>query len=765
MNQNIGISYEATGQDKIISAFEQMARGLDSFMTKIERIDSVLNRVGALFDRLAGKAQHVDAAFGRMAGMERTATTLKGVSRDAAALNAELQATNSLTSKMAAGLNAAVGSVQRFGAAMKQAAVGGPGMPGGPGGPPVGPGSRGRGDAVTPWGMGAYGFMGRWWLAYRGTQAARQGFTDIGMAGAREPLLDPMKDLAAVGFTSKQRTQAEILGQQHIAKYPAIGTLPDYLSAMAEAGSATNVNDPKYRGRGVEQLSRAALAGMKMSAVSQLDPQTGTKLLMSAVHSQLMQMPESQRKVYEGEKYGELAESTAAKIAKIIKVSQIWGTDVKHGLSYALPSALDKGWSLDTLLGYLGTMRTAGYTGQKAGRGLRAIMEAETGKIANLAIAANQGPSGLGWKDYQAASSTDQKKIHGEVLSRIKQRMQTDPFSLFQDMGKWIDVAESRGIDPVQHLKLSRDWVGQMRLTGKGGFVEEWRKSSDDVRRTRDMREPDAALADIQQDPGYLKTRLGNAWTALEQSFGRNHALVTMVDSWVSVMNEITEWNNAGGKIELPAALEKLKDFSVHGVIGGLYDTVNNLLSPLERAVGLLGPNERPATFEETLATVSSLPSKIAEAGKTVGELFGHVERGLSSISNAANGAMNFITGIEQKIDSILPKWVKNQFTPQPKTALPEQVMPNAALPERVMPAPEQSARTVPQMDAEFQLQSYNGGQGLTDAIMQLVSVLGQSEQQPVPQVKVFVGDREIRDIVQEAIADHQMSKRAYMGV
>jgi len=576
MNQQIGITYAVHGAEQVISTYQQMGQALSSFHMK-----------------LTDMGRSLTTFHQRLSMFGRDTPGLKSAVRDLNVMNRELRDTSRVAEKATRELREATIAASRFGKAGRAAMAGGGVMP-----VPTGDGPHGGGRAASQAGLSPFGFMGRYIVgSYAGYGAARM-VKDIGFGAARKDIVEPLKDLGAIGFDAGQRKATEVMGQQFLRGVWSAGDIKDYLGAVAEVGSAMNVNDPSFKGKGLQELNKMAQYAATMGSVSQMKTPEASKLLMSTVHSQLFQMPDKTRKQYESGEIpmSRLAESTAGKISQIIKESSIWGKDVSLGLQYALPSALAKGWKLDTILAVLGTGKTAGYPGQKLGRGVRAILEGETGKIGALAMAGAED-STL-WEKYKGLKGGEQKDLRGKLAVKIGKQIGEDPWSLFAKMGQWLDKAEARGIDPVQTLGLSKEWVGQMRLMSKPGFIEKGRSAEQSLKGTTGMDQARKYQADVQKDPGYMTTRLENSWTAVKQSMARGTPLGGMVEGLLDTLDMITDMNSSASKFNYKTFATEMKDFGVHGVLFGWAQILSNMTIGMGQAAGVLSDAAKAPEIE-----------------------------------------------------------------------------------------------------------------------------------------------------------------------
>lgn len=667
MDQTIGIQYQATGADRVI----QETQRIESALTRLQnRMASFANKAmgeavgaGSWLGKLTSQAGAIGGPV-NMAGASRIADNLKSV-----ASNAERgeSAIRSLTGALRAYARE-LRSLPPFPARSLPPRGGGPAGPGGPLPPAsgaAGSGARG-GRAASQMGLSPYGFMGRWWGAYMGAHAAGRFAKDTALGGARADLMPGLRDLGMVGFDRAQRMQTENTGFKFLRGMYSGGDIKQYMGAVAEAASAFDVNSQMFAGKGVEALNKLAQTSMYLGASSQMGAVGASKLLMNTIHAQMAQMPLAQREKYQSGQLSvaDLGEKTGGKIAKIIQSASIWGTDVANSMAYALPSALAKGWDMDTLLALVGAARTAGHKAPKIGRGLKSMIEGETGKVAGLAIAGAEDPTM--WQQYNALPSAQRKQYKAELTNTMDQLLRQDPVKYFERVGKWIKVAESRGINLVQQLGFSKEWIGLTRLFGEESFLQQVRQQKAGLAKANSMAEVKGFVGDIQQDPGWISTRAGNTWKEITSGMASNTPLGGMVESWLELGSMIADWNRGASKFNWGTALGELKDFGVHGLIGGLAQTTADIASSLAQRFGILDQGEQFTGFEERLSQIEAFPGKVQGYLQSmvdrVGNWFTELDATIASKIEAAKGAISAVDprnwNLKGAADSALDLWM-----------------------------------------------------------------------------------------------------------
>ncbi len=745
MNQNIGIVYSVAGAEKVIQSCEQIGRGLNNFLTQLGRVNRAMARFERTSDTFTTRLSSIRRSLGSFSGTKMRRgfdDTTSSVSR----LNATLKRTERLARGVAVQLRRASAVPPMRGGGVAAAGV----MPLGPG---VGISRR----AQSQWGLSPYGFMGRWWGAYMGAHAGARFARNTMLGGARESMVDPLRDLTNVSLNKQARAYTEKEGFKFLQKYYAGGGIEDYLSAAAEVGSALDVN--KIGVRALNRLTRtSALLGMG----TQMSGEEATKLLMGTVHAQLAQMPKARSEAYLSGKadIGALGEKTAGKLYKIIQVASIWGKDVQNALAYALPTALEKGWKIDDLLGIVGTMKTAGHKAPKIGRFLKAFVEGETGKHAKLAIADDPEK----WARYKSLRGEARQEMLAKETTRMDQWLKRDPWGYFQRVGELAAAAEARGQNLVQQMGLSKQWVGQTRLLTKPSFIERARDQAQQVRGAEGLKELRRNLADVQTDSGYWSRRFGNTWKDIQSGMSAKSPIGGILDRNLAAMQMFADWNR-GGKWNYADVLGTGKDFLLHGLIGGISQEAANAYSDVGKALGLLDKRAKPVNFEEQILRLNRIPDRI------YGSVREMVNTSTRAAENAVTDALQTVKNAPYKLwgaikrgaAGMLPQFLDASQVPyRPGRDLvwgnQGPVMPDNVVPIR----PDVQNPPQPAVPPEPPSLSDQGA-NLSEAIMALVGALG-SQNNAAPQVKVMIGDREIRDLVVETLADQGTENRAPWG-
>jgi hypothetical protein len=714
MNQEIGITLKVHG----VSAVEA------SFL----RIDSLID---GLSSKLAGLGRHGNV-------LDKFTTSLSGLGKsgtEVTALARGIDKTTTSLEKGAATLDRYTESLKRYG--QVAASLPAPNLGKGAGSgyaptqaPGVGPGGdRMDRRAAAQTGHLPLQFLGTYWGAGAAYNTTKSGIENIGLGYSREKLLKPHENLMAVNMDANQRRQSEEWARGFARKVYAGGnTTEKSLDALSEVLSAAGPDDKKWRS--MQDAQKATEAGLMYGIVSQQGSSQALKQLMSATHAQYFALPDNERLKYEtgAKSFGGLIEQTGAKLAKIVQISSTWGPDTARFLQYGLVSALDKGMNLDQILAIAGTTKTAGIPGQKAGRGLKTILEGEIGKFAALSFAGDEDPTA--WTKYQGLDQKQREALRSKRQFELVDQIRENPFGFLDNLNKWLHTAESRKIDIMRSgINLSKDWVNYERLLVRPGTVEASRAAEKELAGTNDMRDVRRRIQSMQEgEKGYSHHRLSNAIDAVTQSWAANTPGKGVVDVLSQGLYRMSDLGKDGKGIN-PFDLEK-----------EMQKVQQDVALSLIQSMGFMKGGDKRIRIDDLDKALYDVPSVINEAiGSWTGKLRGFVDHVKGNIGRDWNN---------------LKEGVGNLFTPKHPYGDSSQI-PGGADTSGVE-GTERLPRggSVPQGGSDLELQ------GAAAQVLALASGGQAQGQGSAPNIRVFIGDREIRDIVVEAMDERRMENR-----
>lgn len=460
MNQHIGLSYAVSGQEQIINAFAQIFRAGTHAINKLDAMQIKLQSVASGLTQLIGPVQNVARIFGEMNGTAAAAKTQVG------------------------GLAASMGALKREASGFKMPKIVMPQMASMGGDArdsamPVG----GRAAAQGLFGsLGAAGFMMRYQAYMAAARAAKFGLVDVGMGRTRVGIDEALGELSAVGFDKIQKNQTEIAGRKYSERFPNV-TTEEYVKGMSQTASAFDVNR-----LGVTTLERLNEAALMMGKLGKMNPEAAGEFQSKLLNQYLAaQDKATYRAITEGGKanvrgFGNvdlagMSEKMMAMVAKSMEISNIWGKGAMDFMSYAGPIMSQNKWDPSTMLAFAGTLVDAGFKGAKSGRAMQDLFLRMPENFAKLEMlqagTLKQGAKGV-YKEMQEAEAKAR-------AARVRKLMTDDkkfiPY-MQQLMPQAMALAQKAGQDPKYSTSLVKDFgfskyfLPQIMAMSSEGFFE-----------------------------------------------------------------------------------------------------------------------------------------------------------------------------------------------------------------------------------------------------------------------------------------------------
>lgn len=735
MQQQIGIELSVTGQQQVTSTLQQLELTLSQMTSRIHAFTNAWANMAAV-------------TSGGMS-IQRIAQQFSGIGREAATAAPEVrklsEALRSVKPPVGVGALGNVANRQTSGVPAASGASTRTASGGGLGG------AFNRFSADSPFsGIGAPMFMLRFMAWHQAFRMGMSGVKDVLLGGARQELTEPLRDLGAIGFNKNQLRTTEGSANQFVRGFWTGGGSKDYLKAAAQAGSAFDVNDPKYFKNsdiGIEQLNRITQQSMVLGAGGQMQADKAAKLLSSAIHSQLTFMPKEEREAYESgeKKVADLGEKTATKMAQIIKLSAIWGTDIANVMSYSMATALQKGWKMDDILAVAGGLVTAGQKGSKIGRGLKHILEAEPGSIANLMIAGGSDDIYAKWNSMKPA---DQKKLGNALASSVSKKMTSDPVGFFQQLGPVMARAEKRGVNLTSDLGLSKEWIGVLRSMSTEDFAKKWANYKQKMG-------PDAKWEDIMQyvtatqdDAGWMLIRLDNEWKAFKQGLARivggTSSVRGTLEGALDVLGGLTYALNVGDIDEWQLALSNLYLGLWNAFLAGITKPVRSLIE-------WVGSWDMFGNKDLNL----QMPS-LQQFGDMVVQLVQNYDQIFAKLMEKVNGVIGAARLIDQGKWGDAQQLLKDTFLGKAEVAAPQSMAPWGA----GVRAPQWwiNQQNSGQLDSGQGVdQPIESNPALPGGATVSPSSFNPTIQEGETKVNVQIGDRPIKDIVIDVVRQQAM--------
>lgn len=498
--------------------------------------------------------------------------------------------------------------------------------------------------------MGALPFILRWKFYSETLKGMYAVWDDVLMGAGREKIVEPLRDIAVVGFDKAQRRRTEEMGRQHISKFWSAGTQKDYLIGVAEAGSAFDVNDPMFQGKGVEELNKMTQTGAVLAASSRMKHEQAQKLLMAMVHSQMSFLPEAERKKYQGgeKKVSDLAASTAGKVAEIIKLSPSWGKDIDYLMQYAAPSALQRGWKLESLLGVAGAMALPGFRGTKLGRGMKMIMEKETEQYGALwAMSTPEGKAA-----YLSKTGAEQKEFRLKMGPIMDKLMAKDPLGFFAMAGEWLK-STSMSDESLARVGFAQQWIGQVRALAEPYVLQKARLFEQQLMEISNAEKAKGYVMDAQQDePGWWKTRLSNAWDGFTQSWSADSPMGKTIEGYIGFLEHMTWLNQGSPKFNWETFLVETKDLVFHGAVMGLFlQNIADMGTALGKLAGVIPKDYQAPNLEEHWEGIKTKLQATIEGAQG---FFSKLDKAMEGPATAFGAAIGKIIHLENWNASLL---------------------------------------------------------------------------------------------------------------
>jgi len=519
MIQTIGIEFRAQGYERVTRSLRAIQISIQRLIAKVGELDKALMTisVGKLFAVFSQQAIPIDSATAALIRYNQQLTQAVG-------LMGRLKPLGNIGGKIEGKRekkrpSLATPSVQR--AAMYDA----------------------------PWLFAAMPYVMRWALTsallYGGGKFAK----DTLLGGARREYAKELQDLGVIGLSREQITLAEKNADKFISSFWQGGEASDFMRAMANIGSAFDINESTYwknTQEGALSLQKMSEHAMVMGAASRMKADEAAALISKVIHGQLISMPAGERKAYEtGEKkVADLSERIAASIGMIIKYTSAWGTDIGNALSYSLASALQKGMSVETLQALSGMLVTANIKGQKAGRALKSFFEKGPEGIASTMMAG--APDMETFRRWEALSGQDRKELARKYALGWERLFIKNPIGTMKLLGEYSKRAAERGYGP--HKFFGLEFAQIVRMMQEPGFLKRWKEVMTKLGPNPSMQQVLDTLKVTMGDSGYWLNRISAEWEAIKRTLGRmsreSTTVSSMVESVISYMRSWRDWLN-----------------------------------------------------------------------------------------------------------------------------------------------------------------------------------------------------------------------------
>lgn len=408
---------------------------------------------------------------------------------------------------------------------------------------------------------------------------------DILLGRARQDLAKQLGELTAVAFNSSQRKETEVAAQIYSNKFWNT-TTEEYVKAMAMTATAFDVNRVGFTN--LERMNEAAIG---MSKISQMTADKSAELMTGMIMQILSRLPEEARKkIQSGESalvkgYGEttlggLAETIAAQSAKAIQVATIKGSGIASAFKHALPVMLEQGWDVAAGLSFVSMMKNMGFHEGQIGRATKDMMITAPTAFAKAVLYGSTDKYGQtyykqeGYLDGQGqildkkgAQEWNDRAVN--ILSGKIRQSFSDPDEYSKMMvviGQKIRIAQSKNIDLVKELGLSKDFLSQILAYTQPGAQADFQAIRQEIAKA-DISEMTQMVVDQLLDAGTAWVRISNSFNNLFQTMADSeiaHGIAAPVTDAVNYMNFYQKfagyykgWSAAWAKEDFEAKYEK----------------------------------------------------------------------------------------------------------------------------------------------------------------------------------------------------------------
>jgi hypothetical protein len=323
--------------------------------------------------------------------------------------------------------------------------------------------------------------MFAWRLGSEAIQGAHYLFNDVMLGRNREKLAHGLGELGPLGFDKSLKQRTEISAKLFSQKFWTVSS-ESYIDAMSQTASAFSVES-----LGFENLRKMNEAGIKLSMVSKMSTEKAAELVSKTMLAYINQLPEEvSKQLQKGLKadvkgfgnvdMGGLAQGISAQSAKAVAISSIWGPGIQSAFRGALPSLLERGYSMPTALAMVSAYSDIGFQPGQGGKTVRDIYEKEPVNFAKTLV------YGIGqWKSESAtldpqtlAANKKHNKIYTEaVLPLVNKYLSNEDLApeLFTAVGKIITKAEAEG-HSLKEFGFSQYYLPMIRQAVKNPFQE-----------------------------------------------------------------------------------------------------------------------------------------------------------------------------------------------------------------------------------------------------------------------------------------------------
>ena len=592
LDQTIGIGYQVDGVSQVTKANTDV---IASFQQVVNKVGSMATTLGAFASNMAGLTKN-------MKGLGASGEFVQSFKGSSTSINAAAKASDRFNTSIGGTpgrVDAAASKIRELTSAVNQysSAVGSiKPIPMSPI-PGTGPDKGGGGSAIHNRDIFPMvpKFMFAWRAGSEAIQAAQFGFNDILLGRSREKMAAGLGQLSPLGFDTDLKSKVEASAKVFNQRFWTISA-ESYVDAMSQTASAFDVTK-----LGFSNLQRMNEASLKLSATAKMSTEKAAELLSKTLLAQITQMPAdvaerlnkgltADVKGYGKVDMGGLSEAVTAQISKTVAISSIWGPGIQSGFRGALPTLLERGYSLPAALAMVGAYADVGFQPGQGGKSVRDIYEREPVNFAKtLAYGAGLWQSESAQLDPQTlAQNKRQNKITTEALLPIVNKYLSNEElapELFLTVGKIITQAEAEG-HSLKEFGFSQYYLPMIRQTVKKPFQDRIADANSKIAGAS-YDETGKIVESQMQDAGTAYQRITSAFNNLATTMADTswaHAIAGPVSKNLNFIRENLEMQRKTAKMthdQITAAyLEKedqlIQDFGL--------DQARNILNNAMRA-------------------------------------------------------------------------------------------------------------------------------------------------------------------------------------
>jgi len=471
MDQTIGIEYTVRGLENILNSFRQVEQGA----LRIQERFSGFSKYGDMLKPLNRDLYSLTGAFSRV---ETAASPLREVTSMATTAEQRIRSLTNATREYARALNQ-IPQFPRGGVPPM-----GPGGPGGvmpPGGGIIGPGGIDKATRRDMYGMVPW-FMLRW-TAYSKALEGAHWMASAATGASRVDTDQALAELSAVSFSRSQKYLTEQAGQAYARRIPSVSTI-DYIKAMSQTASAFSVKE-----LGLPILQQMNESSIMMAKMSKMPVEQAAEMQSKLLNAYLAAQPGNVYKAIQsggranlpgfGEvNLGEMSKKYMAMTTKAVEISNVWGKGIMDYMQYAGPVLAQNKWDPAAMLAWVGSMVDVGFKGQKAGRAHKDLFIRAPETYAKMELF-TEG------KLLRSGASREERLLQEEEIRRRGTRIAglMQDFPKFGDylkkfVGPAMEIAQRTrttpgyGLQMQKEFGLSKDFLPQFLAHATGGFVE-----------------------------------------------------------------------------------------------------------------------------------------------------------------------------------------------------------------------------------------------------------------------------------------------------